>query len=116
MPHAGKIDYWVLGSGFYDMVKKLYFKQRIKKCCRSVDLSPEKRSLASHLHARGNKSGVDAQFCPPHEKLAWTPEAHGEMDLPAIWPDPSPLVVQCLKTHQGWAKVEANLPDIALVQ
>lgn len=66
------------------------------------------------IDARGNKPGVDAQFCPPKEKLAWIPEADGEMDLPEIWPDPLPVVVQCLKNNQGWQEVEANLPDIEI--
>jgi len=68
------------------------------------------------IDARGNKPGVNAQFCPPHEKLAWLPQTDGEMDLPEIWPDPVPVVVQCLKKYQGWDRVEANLPDIVLLK
>jgi transglutaminase-like putative cysteine protease len=68
------------------------------------------------IDARGNKPGVDAQFCPPREHLAWIPEADGEMTLPEIWPDPVPIVVQCLKNNRGWQEVEANLPDIEIAQ
>jgi transglutaminase-like putative cysteine protease len=68
------------------------------------------------IDARGNKPGVDAQFCPPEEKLAWIPEADGEMNLPEIWPDPVSVVVQCLKNNSGWQKVEANLPDIDVIR
>jgi transglutaminase-like putative cysteine protease len=66
------------------------------------------------IDARGNKPGVDAQFCPPKEQLAWIPEMDGEMNLPEIRPDPVPIVVQCLKDNQGWQEVEANLPDIEI--
>lgn len=67
------------------------------------------------LDARGNKSGVNAQFCPPQEKLAWIPHADGELDLPEVWSDPLPVVVQCLQKHQGWRAFEANLPDVVVI-
>lgn len=34
------------------------------------------------------------------------------MDIPEIWPEPLPIVVDCLRTFDGWQQVEANLPDI----
>ena len=64
---------------------------------------------------RGNKPGVDAQFCPPDERLACSIESAGEMDLPEIWPEPMPMVVDCLKHFQGWKQVEANLPDVQVI-
>ena len=67
------------------------------------------------IDARGNKSGVNAQFCPPEEQLAYSPELDGEMTLPEIWPDPAHVVVQCLQNNQGWQEVEANLPDIEII-
>ena len=68
------------------------------------------------IDARGNKPGVNAQFCPPEEKLAWIPQMDGEMNLPEIWPDPMPIVVQCLNNNKDWQKVEANLPDIEVIK
>lgn len=68
------------------------------------------------IDARGNKSGVDAQFCPPEEKLAFSSQIDGEFDFPEIWPDPSPVVVECLNRHDGWEQVKANLPDIAMIK
>jgi len=68
------------------------------------------------IDARGNKAGVNAQFCPPEEKLAWLPQADGEMNLPEIWPGPVSIVVQCLQNNRGWQEVEANLPDIELIK
>jgi hypothetical protein len=68
------------------------------------------------IDARGNKHEVTALFCPPEEKLAWTPEADGEMNLPEIWPDPMPIVVQCLQNNQGWQEVMTHLPDIEVIK
>jgi len=67
------------------------------------------------IDARGNKPGVDTQFCPPEERLACVPQEDGEINLPEIWPDPATIVVQCLQNNQGWQKVEANLPDIEII-
>ena len=50
----------------------------------------------------------------PEEALAWTPESAGEVDFPEIWPDPAPVVVQCLRTCHGWMQVNDNLPDIEI--
>ena len=33
------------------------------------------------IDPRGNKDGVDAQFTPPNEQLAWPTEAEGEIDF-----------------------------------
>ena len=66
------------------------------------------------IDPRGNKPGVNAQFCPPDEQLAWPIEMAGEVDLPEIWPEPLPLVVDCLCTFDGWEQVQANLPDLQL--
>ena len=68
------------------------------------------------IDARGNKSGVYSQFCPPEEKLAYSPQADGEFDFPEIWPDSAPVVVECLGRSNGWAQVNANLPDIAMTK
>ena len=68
------------------------------------------------VDARGNKTGVNAQFCPPVEKLAWPVEVDGECDFPEIWPDPLPVVVECLQKYNGWEKVKSNLPDIEIIR
>lgn len=68
------------------------------------------------VDSRGNKPGVDAQFCPPVEKIAFLPEAEGECDLPEIWSDPAGIVVECLLKNSGWEAVRANLPDIQIIK
>ncbi|GFO64599.1 transglutaminase family protein [Geomonas paludis] len=64
---------------------------------------------------RGNKPGIDAQFAPPDERLAFPISERLEADLPEIWPEPLPLVVRALTTHRTIAEVYHNLPDIELV-
>jgi len=67
------------------------------------------------VDARGNKQGVNAQFTPPIEQLAFPIQFAGEADLPEIWPDPLPIVVETLKRYQTWEEVLANLPDIPII-
>ena len=67
------------------------------------------------LDARGNKQGVSAEFCPPIEKLAFPIATLGEADLPEIWAEPLPVVLQTLKQYKTVQEVANNLPDVELV-
>lgn len=64
--------------------------------------------------ARGNKPGVAAEFCPPVEKLAFPIISNGEADLPDIWAEPMPDIIQLLTSAKNYQDVADNLPDIAL--
>jgi transglutaminase-like putative cysteine protease len=64
------------------------------------------------IDPRGNKPGVDAQFTPPVEKLAYRVGREGEWDDPRVWPEPLEMVVQALNRHQTWDGFLANLPDL----
>lgn len=68
------------------------------------------------IDPRGNKEGVDAQFCPPVEKLAFEPHFNGEADLPEVWPDPLPQVIKALRTYHTYDKLRENLPDIEIAK
>lgn len=61
--------------------------------------------------ARGNRPGVDAQFVPPVEQLAFLPGDPGEADLTGIFSDPLPVVVSLLTTYTDYLDVRRNLPD-----
>jgi transglutaminase-like putative cysteine protease len=63
------------------------------------------------VDARGNKPGVNAQFSPPVEQLAFRVNFPEEKDFPEILPDPLPLVVTALKTYSDWQALYKNLPD-----
>lgn len=67
------------------------------------------------IDARGNKEGIDAQFTPPHEKLAYKPPFAEEADFPEILPEPLPLVVGTLQANSTWDAVLRNLPDAEVV-
>ncbi|MDW7731981.1 MAG: transglutaminase family protein [Methanolobus sp.] len=67
------------------------------------------------VDARGNKEGVDARFNPPHEQLAYEARIDGEADLPEIWADPLPVVVEALTTYKSYNEVYDNLPDVPLI-
>jgi transglutaminase-like putative cysteine protease len=66
------------------------------------------------VDARGNRDGVDAQFVPPREQLAFSITMAGEADLPEVWPDPLPVVIDTLRMHTSAAALWDELPDLPL--
>lgn len=66
------------------------------------------------VDARGNREGVDAQFAPPQEQLAYKIQLPGEADFPTIFPEPLQVVVEALQTQKTWDEMLLNLPDISL--
>lgn len=64
------------------------------------------------IDPRGNKPGVDAQFTPPVEQLAFQVTAPGEADFNAILSDPLPVVIDALRAQHTWEAVSQNLPDL----
>lgn len=63
------------------------------------------------MDARGNKQGVDAQFTPPQERLAFPIKDPQEADLPKIWSSPSSRVVSVLENYLTYQEVYNHLPD-----
>ncbi len=63
---------------------------------------------------RGNKPGVSALWAPPREVLAYPIREASECDLPELWAEPLPLVVDVLERYTDMAQVHANLPDVEL--
>ena len=63
------------------------------------------------VDARGNKEGVDAQFTPPVEKLAFE-VGENEYDLLDNLPQPLDVVVNTLKNYKNYNQMVANFPDI----
>ena len=64
------------------------------------------------VDARGNRDGIDAQFDPPREQLAFSTDSPGERDLPGIFVDPLPEVVEALGQFADWKELYENLPDV----
>ncbi len=63
------------------------------------------------VDARGNKEGVNAQFSPPFEALAFTLGEH-EFDLLEVLAEPLDEVVYALETYDTYAKMVENFPDV----
>lgn len=67
------------------------------------------------LDPRGNKSGVNAQFTPPQEQLAFSLNFPEEIDCKEIFAEPLPIVVKALQTHTTWTEILHNLPDVEAI-
>lgn len=66
------------------------------------------------VDARGNKTGVNAQFIPPQEQLAFTIQFSEEKDFPAILPKPLNVVTEALQQDSTWDQLLQELPDLEL--
>jgi transglutaminase-like putative cysteine protease len=64
------------------------------------------------LDARGNKPGINAQFTPPKESLAFPDLVEPAGDLPEILADPLPEIVHVLTNFKTVLDVAKNLPDV----
>lgn len=67
------------------------------------------------IDARGNKPGINAQFQPPREQLAFPIQFSEERDLPEIWAKPLVDVITVLEKYQTYDQVLENLPDIEVI-
>jgi len=65
------------------------------------------------VDARGNKEGVNAQFTPPHEQLAFRPQEN-EYDLNDNLTEPLDVVVQTLKKYQSYDEMICHFPDVVV--
>ena len=64
------------------------------------------------VDARGNKPGVDAQFDPPNEQLAFPLKWDGEYTLEGFYHEPLTEVIEVLKKYDDESEVFENLPDV----
>lgn len=62
---------------------------------------------------RGDKVGVTTDFCPPTERLAFTPRWPGEADVAGRFSDALACVVSTLRQWPTADEVRVNLPDYA---
>lgn len=63
------------------------------------------------IDARGNRTGVQTEFTPPVERLAFPILLPGEKNLPEIYAEPLPVVVEVLRSQKTWDAVLRHLPD-----
>jgi len=62
------------------------------------------------VDVRGNKEGIDAQFIPPVEKLAFELE-EGEYELEGIYEKPLDIILKTLNKYNGYDEMIDNFPD-----
>ncbi len=67
------------------------------------------------IDPRGNKPGVNAQFTPPREQLAFSVKFDGEALFQEIWPEPLPLIVRFLQQQIPVEEAWEQLPDIEIL-
>jgi transglutaminase-like putative cysteine protease len=63
------------------------------------------------IDPRGNKPGVNAQFTPPLERLAFPSNGTGEVAFPKVYPDPVTPVARALELHHSATVLASCLPD-----
>ncbi|MDD2887249.1 MAG: GNAT family N-acetyltransferase [Aliarcobacter sp.] len=63
------------------------------------------------IDARGNKKGVNAQFTPPLEQLAFNLEKN-EFDLANIYSKPLDVVIEALKKNKTYDEMINIFPDV----
>ena len=63
------------------------------------------------VDARGNRKGVDAQFILRRATRVRATTA-GELDLPEVWAEPLPVVVNALRQYRQAAEFAEALPDV----
>ena len=64
------------------------------------------------IDARGNKPGVNAQFTPPQEQLAYGINFPEEIDCHHIFSKPLIVIIDALQNNKTWDEMLDNLPDI----
>ncbi len=63
------------------------------------------------IDPRGNRGDITTDFCPPVERLAYTPRLPGEMNVAGRFSDALPCVVSALQRWPTSEAVSKNLPD-----
>jgi hypothetical protein len=63
------------------------------------------------IDARGNTGDIDAQFCPPQERLAFTTSGRGEIDYGLNLAEPLFCVVNALHRADSIAVLRHTLPS-----
>jgi transglutaminase-like putative cysteine protease len=64
------------------------------------------------VDARGNRAGIDAQFTPPVERLAFALQSAEEAEFANVFAEPLACVVDSLRRCGTWEEVLGNLPDV----
>jgi len=80
-----------------------------KYCLHGLNAVYLKKYGWYRIDPRGNKQGVDAQFTPPIEKLAFKLEKN-EYDLAQIYDKPLDIVINSLQSFENYKQMSKNFP------
>jgi transglutaminase-like putative cysteine protease len=64
---------------------------------------------------RGDTEAVKTRFDPPTEHLAFHSIEEGEADIPVVFADPLPIVIDALQAYTHWQTLYESLPDLELI-
>ena len=65
------------------------------------------------VDCRGNKAGIDAQFQPPREQLAFSTVLNGEEDYADVWAEPLQPVVEAMNAATSARTMASDVPDLS---
>lgn len=88
-----------------------YSKENPKYCLHGLNAIYLEDYGWYKVDARGNKEGIDAQFTPPIESLAFQLE-QDETSLDEILPEPLKIVTETLQKYKTFQEIKDNLPDM----
>lgn len=63
------------------------------------------------IDPRGNKANINAEFCPPFERLAFAITYEGEANFTTIYAEPLSAVTDILDSALSYLDAAKNLPD-----
>ena len=92
--------------------QRLTITDRPPYCLHGLNAVFLKQNGWYRIDARGNKPGVQAEFCPPIEKLAFPIIDPGESDLPTVYAQPLPVVIEAMLMATDVEQLYRNLPDM----
>jgi hypothetical protein len=63
------------------------------------------------IDPRGNKANINAEFCPPFERLVFAITHEGEANFTTIYAEPLSAVTDILDSALSYLDAAKNLPD-----
>lgn len=81
-------------------------------CLHGLNAVRLKSSGWYRIDPRGNKPGLRADCTPPIECLPFSPLSAGEVDVPGIYSEPLPEIVEVLESSRTYTEVAGRLPDL----
>ena len=82
-------------------------------CLHGLNAVYLKSSGWYRVDPRGNKLGLESACTPPRERLPFSVQSEGEMDVSGIFAAPLREVVAVLESYGTFDQVAEHLPDLS---